>query len=330
MKLRVLLCLALVGCSTPSAPAASVDASAGEAGFDATPADTGQDTAKAEVAPPPEDFSKVLGWFESVYGAGGNRAKNVERAATLLDGTHIGPGETFSFNATVGPRTTARGFFVAPVIQDGEMVEGLGGGVCQASSTTHAAALMAGLDIVARTPHSRPSAYMPLGLDATVNFPPECGGDPNSTAKGCYALDLRVKNSSDKAVVIHTTTTVDPKIKSRATLRVEILGSVEVARPTYTYGAQTNGSYERRFKKVDGKPEGYHKRSQKGSDGLTVFSTLTSPASDGGVAAVRRYSSKYPPTDEVWEVSNDWPEDTLPWEAAQDAGVDAATDAAHD
>lgn len=336
MKLFALLPL-LVVCScaprsVPDVPAPdAVTQLQEETGVPDVPA---PDAVAVETPPAPEDFSNVLGWFESSYGAGGNRAKNVERAAALLDGTRIGPGETFSFNGSVGPRTLDRGFFFAPVIQDGEMVDGLGGGVCQVSSTTHAASLMAGLDITMRYPHSRPSSYMPLGLDATVSFPTECGGDPKSTAKGCYAPDLRIKNSSDKPVRVHAVTTVDAKLKWKGTLRIEILGSVAPSsKPAYSYGVQKNDPFEKRVKKV-GKPTGYHKRSQKGSDGISVYSTLTVPGVDGGTTA-RHYASKYPPTDEVWEVSNDWPEEgPAPWEADSDAGVgDGATapsDAPHD
>ena len=97
------------------------------------------------------EFGKVLGWFETRYSQADkskDRTYNLRQAASKLDGTVVLPGEIFDFNATVGPRDEAHGYRVAPVIAQGELVDGLGGGTCQISGTLHGAALFGGLDIV--------------------------------------------------------------------------------------------------------------------------------------------------------------------------------------
>lgn len=99
-----------------------------------------------------------------------DRTVNIRIAAEALDGLILAPGERFSFNERVGPRVEEAGYREAPVIIDGELVPDIGGGVCQVSTTLHAAALLAGLRIVTRVPHSIPASYVPLGLDATVAY----------------------------------------------------------------------------------------------------------------------------------------------------------------
>src|SRR5206468_1011417 len=89
----------------------------------------------------------------------------------LVDGKLIAPGSTFSFNATTGERSAAKGFVEAPVIINGEVQTALGGGVCQVSTTTFNAAYEAGLPITDRTNHALYISHYPLGRDATVNYP---------------------------------------------------------------------------------------------------------------------------------------------------------------
>lgn len=97
-----------------------------------------------------------------------NRAANIRLGAQLLDGTYLEPGQVFSFNEVVGPRLEVRGFKPAPVIISRKLVSGIGGGVCQLSSTTYNAALLSGLEVIERRHHSIPVSYLPLGRDATV------------------------------------------------------------------------------------------------------------------------------------------------------------------
>lgn len=97
------------------------------------------------------------------------RAHNIALAARLISGAVIGAGETFSFNTRVGARTKQRGFEEAPVISGGEFVQGVGGGVCQASTTLFGAALRAGLEIAESHPHSLSVGYVSPSQDAMVS-----------------------------------------------------------------------------------------------------------------------------------------------------------------
>ncbi len=115
------------------------------------------------------------------------RTTNLRLAADALDGVVIMPGNHFSYNGVVGERSEARGFKNAPVIEQGEIVEGIGGGACQISSTIHAAALFAAMNIVERYNHSLPSSYIEKGLDAVVAWP---------------LLDLKVGNPYPFPVVL--------------------------------------------------------------------------------------------------------------------------------
>lgn len=109
----------------------------------------------------------VLASYHTQY-TPGNRGHNITLAAGKLNGTLVKPNDIFSFNDTVGLRTATAGYKVAGVILDGQLADGIGGGVCQVSSTLYNAILLAGLTPTARTSHALPSAYCPPGLDATV------------------------------------------------------------------------------------------------------------------------------------------------------------------
>ena len=98
----------------------------------------------------------------------GFRGDNIILASSRLDNVLVKSGASFSFNTAVGERTAAAGYKNAPVIIDGNIEDGIGGGVCQVSSTLYNAILLAGLTPTARTPHYYPSSYCPPGLDATV------------------------------------------------------------------------------------------------------------------------------------------------------------------
>ncbi len=97
------------------------------------------------------------------------RSENIALAASRIDGLTIRPNEEFSFNAMVGARTKENGFKEAKIIQDGEFIVGTGGGVCQASTTLYNAAVLAGLKITARRPHSLAVHYVDPSRDAMVS-----------------------------------------------------------------------------------------------------------------------------------------------------------------
>ncbi len=118
-----------------------------------------------------------------------NRSHNLELAAMTLDNTILAPGEVFSFNRTVGPRTVARGYREALIIIGGRFQPGLGGGICQVSSTLYNAALLAGLSMAERHNHSLAIPYLPPGRDATIAY---------------GSQDLRFKNHMEHPLYIKT------------------------------------------------------------------------------------------------------------------------------
>lgn len=128
-----------------------------------------------EVAPAvtEEDLrarTQPLASFSTRYDASnGPRSRNIALAVSLLSGSVLESGAELSFNAAVGKRTRENGFEEAAVIQDGEFVRGVGGGVCQASTTLFGAALRAGLTVTESRPHSLSVGYVPPSQDAMVS-----------------------------------------------------------------------------------------------------------------------------------------------------------------
>jgi vancomycin resistance protein YoaR len=129
----------------------------------------------------------IVGSYTTTYGGDPGRLHNVALVAELIDGTLIAPGARFSFNETTGERNAAKGFEEAPVIINGELESGIGGGVCQVSTTVFNAAFEAGLSIEKRTNHALYISHYPLGRDATVNYPD---------------LDLVFRNDTDKWLLL--------------------------------------------------------------------------------------------------------------------------------
>jgi len=113
----------------------------------------------------------IVSSYTTVYGGIANRIHNVQLVAHLVDGALIAPDATFSFNKTTGDRNAAKGFLEAPVIVNGELTTGLGGGVCQVSTTVFNAAFEAGVKITERTNHALYISHYPQGRDATVDYP---------------------------------------------------------------------------------------------------------------------------------------------------------------
>lgn len=112
-----------------------------------------------------------LSTYTTYYdGSNSTRTTNIKNAVKKLDNLVIPNGSTFSFNQTVGKRTVLAGYESAKVVQGDEFVDGLGGGICQVSSTIFQAVLRANLDIKVRACHSLEISYVPLGADATVQW----------------------------------------------------------------------------------------------------------------------------------------------------------------
>ncbi|MGE5654058.1 MAG: VanW family protein [Bacillota bacterium] len=122
------------------------------------------------------------------------RVHNIRTAAQALDGQIVAPGQVFSFNEVVGPADASDGYQDAIIISNGEFTSGVGGGVCQVSSTLYGAVLRANLKITERHNHSLIVTYVPPALDATVNYP---------------VHDFRFENTSPNHILIKTETVGD-------------------------------------------------------------------------------------------------------------------------
>ncbi|MBQ8587870.1 MAG: VanW family protein, partial [Clostridia bacterium] len=115
--------------------------------------------------------NKIMASYSTSYaGSSSGRCVNIALAASKIDGYVVNPGGRFSYNAVVGPRTEAAGFKSAHVYVGTQVVDGIGGGICQVSSTLYNAVVLADLKTVTRVNHSMPVNYVPLGRDATVSY----------------------------------------------------------------------------------------------------------------------------------------------------------------
>lgn len=133
-------------------------------------------------------LKKIWASYKTVFDSSvSNRSANIRLSASRINGYIVYPGKTFSFNEVVGPRDKEHGFKQAMEIVDGEFVPGIGGGVCQVSSTLYNAVLLANLPVTERTNHSKPLGYVDLGRDATVAY---------------NVLDLKFVNNTDGPLMI--------------------------------------------------------------------------------------------------------------------------------
>lgn len=211
------------------------------------------------------------------------RAGNIARAAELVDGTIVPPGRTFSLNRTLGPRTENRGFDAAPVIVDGVLRQGVGGGICQYATTLFNAAFFAGLPMVERHPHTFAIAHYPLGRDAAVSW---------------GSADLRFRNDTGKPIMIRSYT-------RKGALTVVVLGGTErdvtykTGRPRAVHRPATSHGSPRVVEDAD--LAGGVVKWEKGADGYTITVVRTVRA-NGRLLFRDRYVSTYQPKDWIKRV----------------------------
>jgi vancomycin resistance protein YoaR len=233
------------------------------------------------------DVEAVLGSFETRYNTlDSDRSFNLRVAARHVDGIVLLPGDEFDFNRIVGERSEANGFRPAPVIADGELTDGVGGGTCQIAGTLHAAVFFAGLPFLERNTHTRPSSYLKLGLDATVSYP---------------KLNFRFKNDTAQPVAIG----------------VEVGGGrvkVELRGPR---AAQREVSFVRRIDKItpyqelmrddESLPAGVKVLAQRGVPGFEVSSFRVVRNPDSEMVTRERRHDLYPPTTQIWRIGKGKP-----------------------
>lgn len=183
-------------------------------------------TEQAEALRPTE----VIGEFTTRYPHAGYRNTNIGRAAELINGTVLLPGDVFSFNDTLGRRTADNGFVDGYVIEEGHLVRAAGGGVSQAATTTFNAAFFAGFEDVEHKPHSLYFPRYPAGREATVVW---------------GAVDLKFRNDTQYPAVMQSYINASsPGNQGSMTVRVwsqptwERVTATETQRSNYTEGEE--------------------------------------------------------------------------------------------
>jgi len=150
-----------------------------------------------------EKFTNLRADFSTnISSSSESRKHNIKNALKSLNKIEIAPNEIFSFNKIVGKRTPENGYREAKIIVNNEFVEGVGGGVCQVSSTLYNSALLAGLEIIEANKHSKQVGYVKYGFDAMVNF---------------GSSDLKFRNNTNEKLTIITN-------YSSSTARIRIFG----------------------------------------------------------------------------------------------------------
>ena len=208
--------------------------------------------------------TKLLNTFTTHFdGTNINRTSNIRLAAGKLNGTVLEGGKTLSFNDIVGARVKERGFLPAKIIEKGEFVEGVGGGVCQVSTTLYNAALLSGLKIEEYHPHSLGVSYVPPSRDAMVS--------------GTY-FDLKISNPYETPIYIRANTT-------GGSVTFSIYGKPDGA--AYSLSSEVTGSIPAPEEICDS-PE----KAKAGKDGLTSEGYLT-VTRDGFTKKVLLRKDKY-------------------------------------
>lgn len=195
-----------------------------------------------------EAFPNKLSTYTTRYDGGDkNRSTNLEIACEKINDKIILPGETFSYNKTLGARTTAAGYKTAKVYENGAVVDGIGGGICQISSTLYNAVLKANLEIVERRNHQFITSYVPEGRDATVAY---------------GITDFKFKNSRKYAIKIKATA-------SNGVATIDIYGIKEDTEYQITFDTKTISTIPFTTKYTDDNtlPVGTEEIKQKGANG---------------------------------------------------------------
>ena len=161
-------------------------------------------------------FLDTIGECVTQIAGTSNRLNNIILASDAINGLVLEPGEEFSFNNVVGRRTSARGYKSAPAFSGGEVVQAIGGGICQVSSTIYSAIKDTGIKIKERHAHGRPVTYLPRGRDATVSW---------------GTLDFKFVNNTEYPL------RVDIEVEGR-TLTVKVFGTLAKEEPAESVEAE--------------------------------------------------------------------------------------------
>ena len=178
-------------------------------------------------------FQDTLGHCETPHSNNENRNSNLKKACEMLNGLVLQPGQEFSYNETLGERTKEKGWLPAPAYSGTTLVDSPGGGICQVSSTLYLASVYAELTVLERVNHGFPVSYIPLGMDATVNW---------------GFTDLKLRNDSPMPVKILAEETDD-------LVKVSIMGTETRnydIKMTYSVGGRHVRTYMSKYDKTTG------------------------------------------------------------------------------
>ena len=212
-----------------------------------------------------------------------NRLSNIRLALQLINGTRLAPGETFSFNDTVGKRTTERGFKLATAYSSGEVTEDVGGGICQVSTTLFNAVVKADMQIDERHNHSLTVAYVDKGKDAAVNW---------------KSQDLKFTNTSEDDVYLVCVLTDDKRV------RIGVFGKLLPNGETIEIEAQTTGTidYDTVYQPSLSLAPGTTNVTQKGKNGYTAVAYKVRKDANGNtISRELLCKSSYKATNQVIE-----------------------------
>lgn len=220
---------------------------------------------------------------QSTNTANGNA--NMALALSHINGTILQPGQTFSYNGTIGDSTNPNaGWKPAGGLVSGLLVQVYGGGICQGSTTLYNAALLAGMEIVERECHSTPSTYCPIGLDATVDY-----GN----------IDFKFKNPLEHAVYISAW-------MDGVTLHVNFYGCFPEKWDKITIGSEQTGSQppltEVSFKEDENLEKGQYVRKSTGNTGYTASAWRIYYKGETEVSRESLPSSSYRATGPVYAI----------------------------
>lgn len=242
----------------------------------------------------PQITSKILkeetfkrGEFStSIASSTSARKHNVRQALKSINGTKLTPNQTFSFNQIVGRRTQANGYREAKIIVNGEFVEGVGGGVCQVSTTLYNAVLLSGLKIIKSQKHSQRVGYVKGGFDAMVNFGSSDLVFENNTNHNIYILAKCVGNEIQVKIYGESLN------EAKYLLENEVVDKIECDAPTIVYDYE--GKYADKVKYIDDVYE-----FKRAKNGYTILSYRTKIVDGQVVEKQLLRRDKYAPQNQV-------------------------------
>jgi vancomycin resistance protein YoaR len=223
-----------------------------------------------------DSISKFTTYYNANYYS---RSHNIALAATKIDGIVLDANEEFSFNDIVGPRSLEEGYQVAHVYFGGDIIDGVGGGICQVSSTIYNAVLYANLEVLERTNHSMTVSYVPLGQDAAVSY---------------GTINFKFKNNTNWPIKLQAKT-------DKGSITVEIVGTNE--NPDTTIEIQNDVisvfPYEEEFVEDPEIYIGEEEVKQKGGNGFLVKSYKITKLKDEIINKEDLSISKYRPITQI-------------------------------